>query len=257
MTAAGGKSSCAARGGVIGMTSARAMRSPITSSKRLRTLIFLVAIAMPLVCGCSSILPPRADPTKFYVLTPIAGVDSNRPESWAAHPLAVGLGPIKFPDYLTHLEVVTRVSSNRIEMSPTDQWAEPLDESFRRVLAVNLATLLGTDQVVPFPWYASVKLDYRIEVTVMRFERDGSGGTTLAANWLIRGGHGDQPLVSRQSNFHVSEGLLTSAAERTTTTDNSIDDAAAALSADLSDLSKQIAAAVTALNSARDSRVAN
>jgi uncharacterized lipoprotein YmbA len=216
--------------------------------RRLRTLILLAMLSLPIAAGCSSILAPRPDPAKFYVLTPIPGADSNQPTAAAAHPLAIGLGPVKFPDYLAHLEMVTRVSPNRIELSTTDRWAEPLDDSFRRVLASNLATLLGTNQVAPYPWYASTELDYRIEVTVERFERDGAGGTQLVADWVIRGGHSEQPLVSRQSSFSESAGTQIGAGG------SSMDDAAAALSRDLSDLSKQIAAAVIALNSANRAR---
>jgi uncharacterized lipoprotein YmbA len=216
--------------------------------KRCNFLIFLAVLALPLAGGCS-LLSPRPDPTKFYVLTSIAGADTVtvRPTPTAASNLAIGLGPVKFPDYLAHPEVVTRVSTNRIELSTTDRWAEPFDESARRVLARNLATLLGTDQVVPFPWYSSTKLTYKIEVTVERFERDGSG-TQLVATWLIRDGQSDQPLLSRQSNFSESAGAQIGTARA------SMDAVAAALSSDLSELSKQIAAAITELNSARPTR---
>lgn len=209
-------------------------------------MVVFAACALTFAGGCSSLLAPRPDPTKFYVLTPIA--DAIHPTPPAAHRLAIGLGPVKFPDYLAHLEVVTRVSPNRVELSTSDRWAEPLDESFRRVLALNLATLLDTDQVVAFPWYASATLDYTIEITVERFERDGSGGTQLIADWTIRGAHNDRPLLSRQSNFSESAGVQSGAAHTGAAT--SMDAAAAALSADLSDLSKQIADAVTALNTA-------
>ncbi len=221
--------------------------------KRLISLLFLAISALALAPGCSSLLAPRPDPTKFYVLTPIANADAAQPTPLPAHQFAIGLGPVKFPDYLSHLEVVTRVSPNRVDLSTTDRWAEPLDESFRRVLALNLATLLGTDQVVPFPWYSSAKFNYRIEVTVERFERDGSGGTQLAANWVIRDGHSDRPLLSRQSNFSESAGAQPAAAGSSSAnaSGTSMDAAAAALSTDLSDLSKQIAAAITTLNSTR------
>jgi uncharacterized protein len=213
-------------------------------------LIFLAILALPLASGCS-LLSPRPDPTKFYVLTSIADADTVRQPPTAASNLAIGLGPVTFPDYLTHLEVVTRVSTNRIELSTTDLWAEPFDESARRVLARNLATLLGTEQVVPFPWYASAKLDYKVEVTVERFERDGSGGTQLVATWLIRDGQSDKQLLSRQSNFSESAGAQIGTAGIST------DNAARALSSDLSELSKQIAAAITELNSTHRAHAPN
>ena len=165
------------------------------------------------------------------------------PAQNSASHLAIGLGPVKLPDYLTHSEVVTRVAPNRLELSATDRWAEPLDESFRRILAQNLATLLGTDQVMPFPWDPSVALDYRIEVTVEHFERDASGGTQLAASWIIRDGHDNRLLLSRQANFAERAG-------------GGMEGAATALSADLSDLSKQLADAIIELSRAHRPRAA-
>ena len=215
--------------------------------KRRAPLFSLTVLGFTLAAGCS-LLSPRPDPTKYYVLTPIAAADSTPPARPATPNLAIGLGPVQFPDYLARLEVVTRASSNRIELSPTDRWAEPLDESFRSVLAGNLTRLLGTGRVIPFPWYASVKLNYKIEVTVERFERDSSGGTQLAASWLIRDGVSDKLLASRQSNFNQS------AVAPIDSSGSSMDRTAAALSVDLSGLSHQIAATIIELDTARPNR---
>ena len=192
--------------------------------------------------GCS-FLSPQPDLTEYYVLTATARADSTTPVQYSTSHLAIGLGPVKLPDYLSHSEVVTRAASNRLELSPTDRWAEPLDESFRRVLARNLATLLGTDQVMPFPWDLSVSLDYKIEVTVEHFERDASGGTQLAATWIIRDGHDNRVLLTGKANFVESAS-------------GGMEGAAAALSVDLSDLSKQLADAIIELNGSHPPRAA-
>jgi len=231
---------------------------------RLRNLLIFVAILSLELAGGCSLLPPRPEDSRFYVLTANAGAASIQPVQSVSRQLAIGLGPVKFPDYLQHTEVVTRVSRNRIDLSSTDRWAEPLDESFKRVLTRNLQTLLGTGQVIQFPWYPSVTLNYKIELTVERFERDGSGGTQLVATWLILDGHTDQVLLSRQSNFSASA-TQTGTADSSRTgaqagpagsdgAGTSMDSAAAALSTDLSDLSQQIASAITDLNSTRHAR---
>ena len=197
-------------------------------------------LTVALMAGCS-ILSPRPDPTKYFVLTAIDSSATTQPAPSAVSNLKIGLGPVKLPDYLHHTEVVTRVAPNRLDLSLDDQWAEPLDDNFRRVLAHNLAILIGTSQIEPFPWYAENAFDYKIEVTVGRFERDASGGTQLAASWIIRNGHNDQVLMTREANFaEVASG--------------GIGGSAGALSADLGDLSKQIADAVIELNQRRGSR---
>lgn len=207
--------------------------------RKCAALIAMLSIA--LAAGCS-FLSPRPDPTRFYVLTAIASADATTPAQSSNH-LAIGLGPVKLPDYLAHAEVVTRVAPNRVELSAADRWAEPLDESFRRVLARNMETLMGIDQVMPFPWDPSATLDYKIEVTVEHFERDASGGTQLAANWIIRDGRDGRLLMSRQANFAESAS-------------GGMEGAATALSADLSDLSRQLSDAVIDLNRSHRARAA-
>jgi uncharacterized lipoprotein YmbA len=199
---------------------------------------WLATGAIAMAAGCT-ILAPRPDATKFYVLT----ATSTGGAAATSH-LVIGLGPVKLPAYLEHAEVITRVAPNRLDLSSTDRWAEPLDDNFRRVLAADLTTLIGTDQVLPFPWDLSTKVDYKIEVNVERFERDSSGGAQLIANWIIRDGHSDRVLLTRPADFTESAG-------------SGMENSAASLSADLNDLSKQLATAVVDLNQQRQLRAAN
>ena len=199
---------------------------------------WLAIVAIAMAAGCT-ILAPRTDATKFYVLT----ATSTGGAAATSH-LVIGLGPVKLPAYLEHAEVITRVAPNRLDLSSTDRWAEPLDDNFRRVLAADLTTLIGTDQVLPFPWDLSTKVDYKIEVNVERFERDSSGGAQLTGNWIIRDGHSDRVLLTRPADFTESAG-------------SGMENSAASLSADLNDLSKQLATAVIDLNQQRQTRAAN
>src|SRR5471032_997167 len=106
----------------------------------------IAMLTIALTAGCSG-LSPRPDPTKYFVLTAIDGNATAQPASSAASNLRIALGPVKLPDYLHHTEVVTRVAPNRLDLSLDDQWAEPLDDNFRRVLAHDLAILIGTSQI--------------------------------------------------------------------------------------------------------------
>ncbi len=198
-----------------------------------RNLSILCALCgLAFASGCS-FLSPRPDPTRFYILTATA----TPPAAAAVHPLALGLGPVTLPDYLENPEVVTRVSSNRIELDPASRWAEPFSRNFRAVLARDLETLLGNARVTPYPWYSSTHLDFAVEVNVERFERDSSGVTRLVADWTIRDGRTNRILLVRHSAFSAPAA------------GPSVDSAVAALSRELNDLSRQIADAVTALDS--------
>jgi uncharacterized lipoprotein YmbA len=222
---------------------------------KLRNLLVSLGLSLILGGGCT-LLPPSPEETRFYLLTAIARPAPTQPQPSATGQLAIGLGPVKFPDYLEHLEVVTRVSPNRIVLSSTDRWAEPLDDSFKRVLARNLTTLLGTNQVVQFPWYSSVSLDYQVELSVDRFESDGSGAAQLVASWLIRDAHSGKTLLAQQSNLTAGAETQGPGAQNGSA-GASIESAAAALSTDLGALSKQIADAITELSLARRNRPAS
>ncbi|MGH7880635.1 MAG: PqiC family protein, partial [Candidatus Binataceae bacterium] len=111
-------------------------------------LLFLSCVA---IAGCSP-LAPKPDYSKFFVLTPIADAPGPTSPIAQAGGLALGIGPIDFPDYLKRLEVVKRQSPNQLDISPVDRWGEPLDKNFERILCENLAQLLNTDHIEKYPW---------------------------------------------------------------------------------------------------------
>lgn len=190
-----------------------------------------VALALELTVGCS-ITSPRPDLSQYYVLTTIAGLAAP---PVTRRPPAIGLGPINLPGYLDHNEMVTRVGPNQLDLSPTDRWAEPVDQNFKNVLARNLGQLIGTDQIVQFPWYSNAKLDYKIELNVTRFDADQSGLVTLNAKWIIREASNGRILL-------VHESALTRPASSTSTAAE-----VAVLSQSLGSLSQAIADAVMQL----------
>lgn len=156
-----------------------------------------------LLSACS-IMAPQPENTKFFVLTPTAGVSAGGAASVAAASatsnLVIGVGPLKFPQYLRGPEVVTRTGPSELALSDTERWAEPLDSGFARVLSDNLSRLLGTQQVVTFPWYNPGQIDYAVQVNVMRFETDPKGKPELQAQWSIRDAHSGKVLIARESD---------------------------------------------------------
>ena len=153
------------------------------------------------LAGCT-VLAPQPDPTRFFVLTSMRKNKANDDAPAAAHAnstLSIGVGPVKLPQYLRRPEVVTRTSPSEVSLSNTDRWAEPLESAFTRVLSENLSQLLGTQQVMTFPWYNSNQLNYQVQVNVSRFETDPKGKPELDAQWSIRDGSGTKILAARES----------------------------------------------------------
>jgi uncharacterized protein len=153
-------------------------------------LVFLCLASAMLTVGC--LLSPQPDRSKFFVLTPDVSQGPAVTPSVAGspHQLIIGLGPIKLPEYLDRSEVVTRVAPNRLELSPTDRWAEPLSTDFRQVIAQDLSARLGTQMITFYPWYRTTHIDYQVRIDVYRFERDSQDTATLVAHWQIFDGSG-------------------------------------------------------------------
>lgn len=186
--------------------------------------------------GCTSMLAPRPDPARFYLLTPTAD-STGAPSQISSADLTIGLGPIKLPSYLDRAEVVTRAAPNRIELSKTDRWGESLQNAFISVLSRDLAAQLGNRRIMTFPWYSTAHIDLQVQVEVYRFETDSRGDAQLSANWTILSGLDKKILYSAESN-------LTQSSKPGDATDG-----AAALSRTVGDLSREIANMVNQVRS--------
>ncbi len=140
----------------------------------------LVAFFMVLV-GCAT-----SQPTKFYILSPLSDSEGGAQAAAGEQDIAIGLGPVDFPDYLDRSEIVTRDTlSNEILLSDFDMWAESPKLNFTRVLADNLSILLSTDQVALYPWRRSVPVQYQVLVDVIRFDGELGGDAMLTARWTV------------------------------------------------------------------------
>ncbi len=204
----------------------------MASTRQLLKTCAAGVIAMALA-GCTAvaqtILAPRPDLTKFYLLTPTADTAAPAAVQSVGGDFAIGLGPIKLPPYLDRPEVVTRPAPNRLELSKDARWGESLQNGFTSVMARDLAAAVGTRRVIVFPWYNTVHIDFQIQIDVYRFETDGQGNAQLSAKWTILDSTGKNILYTAESN-------LTQPSKPGDTTD-----AAAALSRTVGDLSGQIA----------------
>jgi uncharacterized protein len=206
---------------------------------RLATLMIFCGLACFDLQGCAS-LAPKPDPSRFFTLTALPQTEQTPAKSASrAGQISLGLGPIKFPGYLDREELVSRVSQNRFAIAENDRWAESLADNFSRVLAQNLAALLGTDRIILYPWPSNRRPAYQVEIEVLRFEPDASHNAQLFARWTVRDTGGKKPPTLRESR--VNRPL----------TGTSMEASVAALSEALGELSQEIAAAVRAIEGQR------
>lgn len=113
-----------------------------------------------LVAACAPVQPIR-----YFALTPI-----SQEEPVGETDKVIGVAPVALPDYLNRNAIVTRTSPNELTVAESSNWIEPLDLQVRRVVARNLALLLGTDMVFILPQQRLLPLDYTVEVAIERFD---------------------------------------------------------------------------------------
>lgn len=190
------------------------------------TLALLVGLT---AAGCGLLRAPLTQPTRFYVLDSTVDAGDIPP----GRRLVIGIGPISVPPYVERPEMVTRVAPNQLAFDEFHRWSEPLKDNVVRVFAADLDRLIGFERVVPYPWYRNTPLDYTVSVALLRFEPQGDGTVVLDARWGIGDGHG-QVLANRESHFERRGGTPEANA--------------AALSDLVSDLARDVAAGLRALD---------
>ena len=158
------------------------------------TRVFLTGLCLLILAGCGITKPSR-----FYILTP---VEESGSAIHAAQGPAVGIGPLRFPDYLDRPEIVHRSGDNQLYYAGSDRWAEPLKATFGRTLAENLSVLLPTDRTSMHPWPRDTAIDYQLALSVTRFDSDAEGTVVLSAHWeIIR--TEDGAVIKRQKSVYT------------------------------------------------------
>ncbi len=138
-----------------------------------------------MVVGCLNLGQGTSQPSRFFVLNSLYGLDPETKPITTFGAGGIGLGPIALPDYLDRPQIVTRVSENEFRLASFSRWAEPLKANFERIFAENLAVLLSTDRIYFFPFPAGVTIDYQIEVQVARFDGMPGDHCELRVYWEI------------------------------------------------------------------------
>lgn len=128
---------------------------------------------LTLLAGCGT-----SPPSNHYVLTPRGG---GTPGSETP---SLGIGPIEVPEYLNRSAMVYNRQGNQLKVSGTQRWAEPLEDGLMRVISLNLATLLDTQNVRFFPWNSNRAPDYGIKVNLLSLDANDQEAM-LVAEWLV------------------------------------------------------------------------
>jgi hypothetical protein len=168
-----------------------------------RLLGLILGFWVMVLSGCAS-----TPPTRFFVLSSISDIEEmGNPERERC--FAIGIGPVKIPEYLNQPEIVTRITANEIRVDEFAKWGEPLEDNISRALAENLTSLLCIRAIAAFPWNGKIPIDYRIDVHVIQM--DGALGESVAlldVSWAIARGTDRKkpPLLTRRKSYREPTG---------------------------------------------------
>ena len=142
----------------------------------MRRLAFcLLLFALPVAGGgCAS---PRS---YFYTMNSVA-----KPATTGAD-YSVAVGPVSVPAAVNRPQIVVRLAPNQVAIDEFHRWASPLPDAIVRVVAENLAAMLGTPHVSVFSQPTSAGARYRVLIDVLRFESAPGEAATLDAVWTVR-----------------------------------------------------------------------
>lgn len=172
----------------------------------IRHPVFRITILVCCFCFVTAVGCVRTKPSKFYRLDAVSSKTTGVQATDTEQELAIGVGPVKLPQYLDRPHIVTRTSTNELDSSGFDRWSEPLKNNITGVLAENLSALLATDRITVFPWIGSAEIDYQIVVQVISFEGAPGGKVSLDAQWVIIGVSEEKELHTRKSSLSGSAG---------------------------------------------------
>ncbi len=166
-----------------------------------------VKISYTLVAGCLlwGCISSNTPATKFYVLNPLEPGQSLLKDTDPEGPLTVEVASLRLPQYLERPQIVTRSTSNRVELAEFHQWGGNLRKNMMRVLAKNLSQLLATPNVFLSPHQPQSPPDFRIDIEVMKFERDPDGKVRLSVQWILSKGLDRKPLTTRMTDLTGQE----------------------------------------------------
>ena len=167
----------------------------------LRSAVLMAGAGLLFIIGCLGFGEGTQTPTKFYVLHSLQSSEETTQAIAELPDVAIGVGPVRIPQYLERPQIVRRASQNQLGMAEFSQWAEPIRGNISRVMAENLSILLATKQVSLFPWLKSTNIDYQIILEITRFDGNPENEALLRAKWTVFGKDGKEEQTSDYSNY--------------------------------------------------------
>ena len=161
-------------------------------------LFFILVFSSFLLYGCMS---GGNTATKFYILNPINSSTGLLTASGQNELLSVEVRSFSLPQYLERPQIVTRTDESRLRLEEFHHWGGNFRKNIMRVLGINLSQFLDTPNIVIAPNGFPAPPDFRIDVSVMQFERGADNTVYFSARWQLLCGKVNNVLTSQIINL--------------------------------------------------------
>ena len=155
---------------------------------------WVAILAAALVTGCLG--GSAADP-EYFTLSAAAGPNlapvATRPQ------LGLVLGQVELPRYLDRSELVTRSGPHRLLVWNLERWGGSLRTDVQRVVADDLARLLGTTRIAVYPAEARFTVSYRVLLELLELGSAPGQPVVLRARWTLASADGRALAASETS----------------------------------------------------------
>ncbi|MEP5568540.1 MAG: PqiC family protein [Halioglobus sp.] len=152
-----------------------------------RLSVALIIALMLSACGTTP-------PSSHYRLTALQTLPTN------ANGPSLGVGPVNIPEYLNRDAMVRSDGANSLSIDNGERWAEPLEDGITRVVILNLAGLLNTQDIRRFPWHPDRAPNIGIKLNVLKMDTE-TARATLVAEWSVYRVNHDEPISRRLSRY--------------------------------------------------------
>jgi len=156
---------------------------------RVRLGIATSSLVAMILVGCAGSPEPR-----FYTLGGGAIPAGDKNEKATAE-YTILVGPVSLPESVDRPQIVVRVGANQVAIMEQHRWASPLGSEISRVIAENLAQLLGNRLVSSYE-QNTARPDIQVLVDLQRFDSTLGQTVTIDALWSVRSLNG-QPKTGR------------------------------------------------------------
>ncbi len=140
------------------------------------------------VVFCMSIIAcvgRQSAPTQFYMINPVPPTMGDQTRMMEPEIVLVSLDPVEIPQYLNRPQIVTHVDGVEYQLDEFNQWLEPLSDTLTRVIAENLAEMLGDLPIDVISMERPVETDFSITVQILRLDGKPGKEMVLIARWTL------------------------------------------------------------------------